>query len=142
MKRLLEEIEYNPGTGFIEKNGAEELVLLYIDLAVRIKKDGLESVEDWLGEKERPVPIREALEGVYLGITPSDINEKYRTEIQDAGLFGTELLEILVAAEGAALIAAKEPPFYVFEYLASLFGEEYYETLKNNLKVLFNKWRA
>ena len=140
MSRLLEGIHFDSGSGAIDRSGAEEIALLYIDLAVYAKKNGLNSIESWIHSTERPVLVREALEGVYLGVTGDEIRERQRVEIREAGLYGTELLESVVAAEGAALIADKENPAYVFEYIASLFGEEHYNTFKNNLKKLFSTW--
>jgi len=140
MNRLLNEIHYDPNSGKIDHSGAEEIALLYIDLAVYMKKNGRDSIESWLHSTERPVLIREALEGVYLGITSDEIRERHQTEIRDSGLFGTELLETIVAAEGAALIADNETPTFIFEYIASLFGEEYFDIFKDNLKKLFSTW--
>ncbi|MES0489041.1 MAG: hypothetical protein ABUK01_03555 [Leptospirales bacterium] len=140
MSRLLDGIHYDSGSGIIDRSGAEEIALLYIDLAVHVKKNGRESIESWIHATERPILIREALEGIYLGISGSEIRERHRAEIREAGLYGTELLETIVAAEGAALIADNENPSYTFEYIASLFGEEYFSTFKNNLKKLYTSW--
>lgn len=123
----------NPGFDTVE---AERMVLHYLDLCMRIKKDGPEVVESWLARKGRPEVLKRALAAAQEKSSPVLILSDAQDKLRETKMEGAELFEDLLAKEGACLIAEGVDSFYLYEYLASLFGESYYGALKESIRRL------
>ncbi len=136
---LTESLAGKIGEPNFDTSKAELIVLHYLDLSIRVKKEGMEAVGQWLNKSSRPQKIVEALQGVIEKKSPIVVMSNAKAQLRSTTLTGQELFETLVAKEGACLIAEKSDSFYLFEYLASLFGEAYYDTLKTNIRNLTAK---
>ena len=133
---LTETLAGRIGSQNFDQSGAELMILYYLDLAVTLQRSGADALANWLTKPNRPEKVVQALEGVVAKRSPVVTYSRFAIALKNSDLRGKELFEEIIACEGASLIGEGASPFYLFEYLASLFGEDQYPFLKEKIRKL------
>ena len=118
---------------------AEKLLLVLLAMNHLARNEGLLRLNDWLDKSWLPPLLHSPLDMIRNKVDPEKIFAGMEREIIEGGARGQDLLERLLVLEGIRLTINGAHQNDLFEQLAGFFGEDYYYTLKKNIRLMRQK---